>query len=42
MPDNDETLFNERKKCKILCHKYNNISPDKLEERIVALEKLLK
>ena len=33
MADADETLFNERMKCKVLCHKYNNLSPDKLEER---------
>ena len=24
--DKDENLFNERIKCKILCHKYNNLS----------------
>ena len=33
MPENDETLFNERIKCKTLCHKYNNLSPDKIDER---------
>lgn len=32
-PENDETLFNERIKCKTLCHKYNSLSPDKLDER---------
>ena len=31
MPDSDETLFNERIKCKTLCHQYNNLSPNKLD-----------
>ena len=33
LPENDETLFNERMKCKTLCFKFNNLSPDKLVER---------
>ncbi len=32
-PENDSILFNERIKCKILCYKYNNLSPENLEER---------
>ena len=33
LPDTDKTLFQERMNCKILCHQYNSLSPDKLEER---------
>ena len=33
LPDADKTLFQERMNCKILCHQYNSLSPDKLEER---------
>ena len=41
MPDTDETLFNERMKCKVLCHKYNNLSPDKLEERKKLIKQII-
>ena len=41
MPDNDETLFNERIKCKTLCYKYNNLSPDKLEERKELIKQII-
>ena len=40
-PDNDETLFNERIKCKTLCHKYNNLSPDKLEKRKELIKQII-
>lgn len=32
-PEKDKVLFNERIKCKILCHKYNNLSPENFEGR---------
>lgn len=41
MPDNDETLYNERIKCKTLCHKYNNLSPDKIEERKELIKQII-
>ena len=41
MPDADETLFNERMRCKVLCHNYNSLSPDKLEERKELLKQIL-
>ena len=41
MPDNDETLFNERIKCKTLFHKYNNLSPDKLNERKELIKRII-
>ena len=41
MPDNDETLFNERIKCKALCHKYNNLSPDKIDERKELIKQII-
>lgn len=36
--NNDESLIAERTKCKTLCFKYNNTSPEKTEER----QKLIK
>lgn len=39
--DKDETLFNERIKCKNLCHQYNFLSPDKLDERKGIIKELL-
>ncbi len=33
LADKDEALFRERIKCKTLCYKFNNLSPDKTEER---------
>ena len=41
MPDNDETLFNERIKCKTLCYRFNNLSPDKLDERKELIKKII-
>jgi len=38
---NDEKLINERKKCKSLCHKYNNISPEKLEIRKDLIKQII-
>ena len=40
-PDNDKVLFEERIKCKMLCHEYNNLSPDKLDERKELVKKLV-
>lgn len=39
--DKDEILINERLKCKKLCHKYNQLSPEKLEERSGLLKQIL-
>ena len=41
MPENDETLFKERIECKTLCHKYNNLSPDRLEERKELIKQII-
>ena len=41
MPENDETLFNERIKCKTLCHKYNNLSPVKTDERKGLIKQII-
>ena len=41
MPDSDETLFNERIKCKTLCHQYNNLSPNKLDERKELIKQII-
>lgn len=41
MPDNDKTLFNERIKCKTLCYKYNNLSPDKIKERKELIKQII-
>ena len=41
MPENDETLFDERIKCKTLCYQFNNLSPDKLDERKELIKKIL-
>ena len=41
MPDNDETLFNERIKCKTLCYQFNNLPPDKLDERKELIKKII-
>ena len=41
MPENEETLFNERIKCKTLCHKYNALSPDKIEERKELIKQII-
>ena len=39
--DKDENLFNERIKCKILCHKYNNLFPDMLDERKKLIKEII-
>ena len=41
LPEKDETLFNERIKCKTLCHKFNNLSPDKLDERQEIIKQII-
>ena len=41
MADSDEALFNERIKCKTLCHKYNNLSPDKIKERKELIKQII-
>ena len=41
MPDSDKILFEERLKCKNLCHKYNHLQPDKLEERKKLIKQIL-
>ncbi len=41
MPDKDEELFNDRLKCKMLCHQYNNLAPDKLDERKELIKQIL-
>lgn len=41
MPENDKILFNERMKCKVLCHKYNNLSPEMIEERKVLIKQIV-
>ena len=41
MPENDETLFTERINCKTLCHKYNNLSPEKLEKRKELIKQII-
>ena len=41
MPENDETLFNERIKCKTLCYQFNNLPPDKLDERKELIKKII-
>lgn len=41
MPENDETLLNERMECKVLCHKYNSLSPDLLEERKELIKQII-
>lgn len=37
----DKSLFDERIKCKTLCHKYNSLSPDKIDERKSILKKII-
>ena len=41
MAGSDETLFNERIKCKTLCHKYNALSPDNLDERKELIKQII-
>lgn len=40
-PDNDEILFNERIKCKTLCYQFNNLPPNKLDERKALIKKII-
>ena len=35
----DKELIDERMHCKCLCHKYNNLSPDNVEERKSVLKR---
>lgn len=37
----DKTLYEERIKCKSLCFEYNNLPPDKIDERNSLIEKIL-
>ncbi len=39
--NNDKALIEERIKCKVLCHKYNNLSPDKTNEREELIKKII-
>ena len=41
MPEHDETLFSERIKCKTLCYKFNNLSPDKINERTELIRQIV-
>lgn len=41
LPQEDEILVRERLQCKVLCHKYNNLEPDKLEERKELIKKIV-
>ena len=36
----DEELFQGRTKAKALCHKYNNLSPDKAKEKSEIIKKV--
>jgi len=40
-PEKDKTLYNERIQCKVLCHEYNNLSPDKTKERYKLIKKII-
>lgn len=37
----DKELFAQRMKCKALCHKYNNISPELIEEKKKIIKEIL-
>ncbi len=37
----DPQLIQERIKCKVLCHKYNNLAPDKTKKRIELIKKII-
>lgn len=39
--NNDKSLIKDREKCKVLCFKYNNLSPDKTNKRKELIKKLL-
>ena len=39
--DGDKVLFNERIKCKTLCHQYNQLAPDLLSEREKLIRKIV-
>jgi acetyltransferase-like isoleucine patch superfamily enzyme len=41
LADADKILFNERMKCKRLCHKYNSLSPDKLKQRKKLIKQII-
>lgn len=41
LPEQDETLKNERIKCKKLCQEHNQLSPEKLDERKAILKQIL-
>ncbi len=37
----DETLTTERERCKCLCHKYNSLSPELIDERKKIIKQIL-
>ncbi|MBE7713167.1 MAG: sugar O-acetyltransferase [Cyanobacteria bacterium SIG26] len=39
--NNDAALIQARQECKMLCHKYNNLSPDKSVERKELMKQIL-
>ena len=39
--NNDYTLFKDRIRCKSLCHKYNNLPPEKIQKRKKLLKKII-
>ena len=39
--NNDYTLFKDRIRCKTLCHKYNNLPPEKIQKRKKLLKKII-
>ena len=39
--NDEESLKQERIVCKVLCHKYNSLSPDNVDERRALLKKIL-
>jgi len=41
IPENNETLFKERIKCKTLCHEYNKLSPAELNERNKLIKQII-
>ena len=40
-PEKDETLKNERLECKKLCHQFNQLSPDKINERTTLIKQII-
>ena len=40
-PAKDKELILELRNCKVLCHEYNQMAPDKMEERKEFIKKIL-